>query len=83
MIYHTLKVHYVKWFSAFHKVALAQSRHGGIKQAGVKNGERENSESVSGSKKDFLLTNFAMYRKTWVLGKMENAGWNVDVVVSL
>ncbi|MCG2778731.1 MAG: hypothetical protein L6406_23900 [Desulfobacterales bacterium] len=48
MIYHTLKVHYVKWFSEFHKVALAQSRHGGVKQANVKNGERENSEAVSG-----------------------------------
>ncbi len=43
-----------------------------VKQASVKNGEWENSESASGSKTDFLLANVAMYTKMWNLRGIEN-----------
>jgi hypothetical protein len=39
--------------------------------------EKENSESVSGSKTDFRLTSFAMYTKMRFSGRMENAGRNM------
>ena len=54
-----------------------------VNQKGMLNGQRENSECISGSKTCFRTQNAGMYTKQRVLRRMENAGKDVCDAVTV